>query len=103
VAKVHEDATKPREEAAKAHEDLVLLLARTKELEVDVAQVSGQRHALNVQIGLASACVGSLMKEHRSRDRDAEGDRPRQERGSSGGPEDAQRAAGSDRGLADPC
>jgi hypothetical protein len=34
-----------------------------KELEEDVALVSGQRDALNVQIGLASARVGTLTKE----------------------------------------
>jgi hypothetical protein len=41
MAKAQEDVTKAREEAAKACEDLVLLLARTKELEEDVAHVSG--------------------------------------------------------------
>jgi hypothetical protein len=41
---------KAREEATKAREDLVSLLARVKELEEDVALVSGQRDALNVQI-----------------------------------------------------
>jgi hypothetical protein len=39
---------KAREEAAKAHEDLVPLLARVKELDEDVALVNGQRDALNV-------------------------------------------------------
>jgi hypothetical protein len=34
-----------------------------KELEEDVALVSGQRDALNVQIGLASAHVRTLNKE----------------------------------------
>jgi chromosome segregation ATPase len=34
-----------------------------KELEEDVALVSGQRDALNVQIGLASARVGTLTEE----------------------------------------
>jgi hypothetical protein len=34
-----------------------------KELEEDVALVSGQGDALNVQIGLASARVGTLTKE----------------------------------------
>jgi hypothetical protein len=34
-----------------------------KELEEDVALVSGQRDALNVQIGLAFARVGTLTKE----------------------------------------
>jgi chromosome segregation ATPase len=34
-----------------------------KRLEEDVALVSGQRDALNVQIRLASACVGTLTEE----------------------------------------
>jgi chromosome segregation ATPase len=34
-----------------------------KELEEDVAHVSGQRDALNVQIGLASTHIGTLTKE----------------------------------------
>jgi uncharacterized coiled-coil DUF342 family protein len=51
---------KAREEATKAREDLVSLLARVKELEEDVALVSGQRDALNVQIRMTSAHVGSL-------------------------------------------
>jgi hypothetical protein len=34
-----------------------------KELEEDVALVSGQRDALNVQIGMASARVGTLENE----------------------------------------
>jgi BMFP domain-containing protein YqiC len=41
VAKVLENAAKAREEAAKAREDLAPLLARVKELEEDVALVSG--------------------------------------------------------------
>jgi chromosome segregation ATPase len=62
-AKAREDAAKAREEAAKAHEDLVPLLARVKELEEDVALVSGQHDALNVQIGMVSARVGTLENE----------------------------------------
>jgi chromosome segregation ATPase len=58
-----EEATKAREEAAKAREDLAPLLARVKRLEEDVALVSGQRDALNVQIGLVSTHVGSLTEE----------------------------------------
>jgi hypothetical protein len=34
-----------------------------KGLEEDVALISGQRDALNVQIGLASARVGTLTEE----------------------------------------
>jgi hypothetical protein len=34
-----------------------------KELEEDIALISGQRDALNVQIGMASACVGTLENE----------------------------------------
>jgi hypothetical protein len=52
-----------REEAAKAHEDLVPLLARVKELEEDVALVGGQRDALNIKIGMASAHVRTLEDE----------------------------------------
>jgi HD superfamily phosphodiesterase len=52
-----------REEAAKDREDLAPLLARVKELEEDVALVSGQRDALNIQIGMASARVGTLEDE----------------------------------------
>jgi chromosome segregation ATPase len=63
MAKAQEDGAKAREEAAKAREDLAPLLARVKELEEDVALVSGQRDALNVQIGLASTHVGTLTKE----------------------------------------
>jgi uncharacterized protein (DUF3084 family) len=47
-AKAHEDAAKAWEEVAKAREDLTPLLARVKELEEDVALVSGQRDALNI-------------------------------------------------------
>jgi chromosome segregation ATPase len=54
---------KAREKAFKAREDLAPLLARVKELEEDVALVSGQRDALNVQIGMASAHVGTLENE----------------------------------------
>jgi BMFP domain-containing protein YqiC len=43
-----EDVTKAREEAAKAHEDLVPLSARVKELEEDVALVGRHRDTLNV-------------------------------------------------------
>jgi chromosome segregation ATPase len=52
-----------KEEAAKAHEDLVPLSARVKELEEDVALVSRHRDALNVQIGEVSACFGALKDE----------------------------------------
>jgi chromosome segregation ATPase len=62
-AKAREDAAKAREEAAKAHEDLALLLARVKELEEDIALVSGQRDALNIQVGMASARVRTLEDE----------------------------------------
>jgi chromosome segregation ATPase len=54
---------KAREEAAKAREDLAPILARVKELEEDVALVSSQRDALNVEIGVASAHVGTLENE----------------------------------------
>jgi HD superfamily phosphodiesterase len=54
---------KAREKAAKAREDLAPLLARVKELEEDVALVSGQRDALNVQIGMASTRIGTLENE----------------------------------------
>jgi chromosome segregation ATPase len=60
---VREDATKAREEAAKAREDLVPLSARVKELEEDVALVSRQRDALNVQIGQVTARFGALKDE----------------------------------------
>jgi septal ring factor EnvC (AmiA/AmiB activator) len=59
----HEDAAKVREEVAKACEDLAPLLAHVKELEEDVALVSGQRDALNIQIRMASARVGTLENE----------------------------------------
>jgi uncharacterized protein (DUF3084 family) len=62
-AKAHEDAARAWEEAAKACEDLAPLLARMKELEEDVALVSGQRDALNIQIGMAFARVGTLEDE----------------------------------------
>jgi uncharacterized protein (DUF3084 family) len=55
TTKAREDATKAQEEAAKAREDHAPLLARMKELKKDVALVSGQRDALNVQIRLVSA------------------------------------------------
>jgi septal ring factor EnvC (AmiA/AmiB activator) len=48
TAKALEDTAKAREEAAKAREDLASLLPCVKELEEDVALVSGQRDALNV-------------------------------------------------------
>jgi uncharacterized coiled-coil DUF342 family protein len=41
VAEAREDATKAREETTKAHEDRAPLLARVKELEEDIALVSG--------------------------------------------------------------
>jgi chromosome segregation ATPase len=63
VAKACEDATKAQEEAAKAREDHAPLLARVKELEKDVALVSGQRDALNVQIELVFARVETLESE----------------------------------------
>jgi chromosome segregation ATPase len=63
TAKAREDVTKAREEAAKAREDLAPLLARVKGLEEDITLVSGQRDALNVQIGLAFAHVGTLTVE----------------------------------------
>jgi prefoldin subunit 5 len=47
----------------KAREDLAALLARVKELEEDVALVDGQQDALNIQIGMASACVRTLEDE----------------------------------------
>jgi hypothetical protein len=47
-ASTREDAARAWEEAAKAHEDLVPLSARVKELEEDVALVSRHRDALNV-------------------------------------------------------
>jgi uncharacterized coiled-coil DUF342 family protein len=63
MAKALEDVAKAREEAAKAHKDLAPLLARVKELEEDVALVSGQRDALNVQIGLVSTHIRTLENE----------------------------------------
>jgi chromosome segregation ATPase len=63
TAKALEDAAKACEEVAKAREDLASLLARVKELEEDITLVSGQRDALNVQIGLVSARVGTLESE----------------------------------------
>jgi peptidoglycan hydrolase CwlO-like protein len=38
-------------------------LARVEELEKDVTLVSDQRDALNVQIGLVSACIETLESE----------------------------------------
>jgi chromosome segregation ATPase len=48
---------------AKAREDLAPLLAHVKELEEDVALVSGQRDALNVQIRMVPARVETLENE----------------------------------------
>jgi hypothetical protein len=48
MAKAREDMIRAWEEVAKAHEDLVPLLARVKELEEDVAIVGDQRDALNI-------------------------------------------------------
>jgi uncharacterized protein (DUF3084 family) len=62
-AKAREDAAKAREEAAKAREDLAPLLACVKELEEDVTSVSGQRDALNIQIEMSSARIGTLEDE----------------------------------------
>jgi chromosome segregation ATPase len=47
----------------KTHEDHVPLLAHVKELEEDVALVSGQRDALNIQIRLVSARLETLKNE----------------------------------------
>jgi chromosome segregation ATPase len=63
MAKAMEGVAKAPEEAAKAREDLAPLLARVKELEEDVALISGQRDALNVQIGMVSARVETLENE----------------------------------------
>jgi chromosome segregation ATPase len=60
---VREDAASAREEAAKAREDLAPLLARVKEFEEDVALVGGQRDALNIQVGMASAHIRTLEDE----------------------------------------
>jgi uncharacterized protein (DUF3084 family) len=62
-AKAREDVAKAQEEATKAHEDLAPLLACVKELEKDVALVSRDRDALNVQIGQVSTHVGTLKDE----------------------------------------
>jgi BMFP domain-containing protein YqiC len=48
MAKAREDVTKAQEEVAKTREDHALLLAHVKELEEDVALVSGQHDTLNV-------------------------------------------------------
>jgi chromosome segregation ATPase len=61
--KAFEDAARAQEEAAKAREDLMPLLARVKELEEDVALVSGQRDALNIKIGMAFTRIGTLEDE----------------------------------------
>jgi chromosome segregation ATPase len=63
AAKVREDPTRAEEEAAKTREDHAPLLASVKELEEDVTLVSGQRDALNVQIGLVSAHLETLKNE----------------------------------------
>jgi chromosome segregation ATPase len=63
TAKAREDATKAQEEAGKTREDHAPLLAHVKELEEDVTLVSGQRDALNVQIGLVSARLETLQNE----------------------------------------
>jgi chromosome segregation ATPase len=55
-----EDAARAREEAAKAREDIAPLLAHVKELEEDIILVGGQRDALNIQIGMASAHIRTL-------------------------------------------
>jgi uncharacterized protein (DUF3084 family) len=62
-AKAREGATRAREEAAKARKDLAPLLARVKELEEDIALVGGQRDALNIQVGMASARVRTVEDE----------------------------------------
>jgi hypothetical protein len=41
----------------------VQLLAHVKELEEDIALVGGQRDALNIQVGMASARVRTLEDE----------------------------------------
>jgi uncharacterized protein (DUF3084 family) len=48
MAKVREDVTKAQEEAAKTREDHAPLLVHVKELEEDVALISGQHNTLNV-------------------------------------------------------
>jgi hypothetical protein len=48
---------------AKAREDLAPPLARVKELEEDIALVSGQCDALNVQIRISFTCFGTLENE----------------------------------------
>jgi hypothetical protein len=52
-----------REEAAKAYEDLVPLLARVKEFKEDIALVGGQHDALNIQVRTVSARVRTLEDE----------------------------------------
>jgi chromosome segregation ATPase len=63
AAKAREDVAKAQEEVAIARENLAPLLARVKELEEDVALVNGQRDALNVQIRMVSAHVGTLKNK----------------------------------------
>jgi chromosome segregation ATPase len=62
-AKAHDNAARAREEAAKAREDLTPLLAHVKELEEDIALVGGQRDALKIQVGIASARIRTLESE----------------------------------------
>jgi predicted nucleic acid-binding Zn-ribbon protein len=57
------DATRAREEAAKAREDLAPLLVRVKELEEDITLVGSQHDALNIQVGMVSARVRTLEDE----------------------------------------
>jgi chromosome segregation ATPase len=63
TTKAREDATKAQEEETKAREDHTPLLAHVKELEKDVALISDQRDALNVQIRLMSARIETLESE----------------------------------------
>jgi chromosome segregation ATPase len=63
AAQAQEAKAKAREDAAKACEDLVPLLAHMKELEEDVASVSGQHDALNIQIEMASTRIRTLEDE----------------------------------------
>jgi chromosome segregation ATPase len=60
---VRGDATRAREEPAQAHEDLVPLSARVKELEEDVTLVGRHRDTLNVQIGHVTARFRALKDE----------------------------------------
>jgi chromosome segregation ATPase len=58
-----EDTARAWEEAAKALEDLVPLLACVKEHKEDIALVSGQRDALNIQVRTVSAHIRTLEDE----------------------------------------